>query len=141
MIPPFHLAFPIRDIKETRKFYTETLGCKEGRSAERWIDFDFYGHQISAHLCDAPANANKGPTNEVDGKQVPVPHFGLIMEWNDWHALADRLKKANISFIIEPYIRFRDLSGEQATMFFLDPSGNAIEIKSFKDMSKVFAAQ
>lgn len=135
-IPPFHLAFPIRDIESTREFYVGLLGCKEGRSAPRWIDFDFFGHQISAHVAEAETRI---PTNEVDGKQVPVRHFGAILEWDAWHALAGRLKARGVDFIIEPYIRFKGEVGEQATMFFLDPSGNALEFKSFKDMSRVFA--
>lgn len=134
--PRFHLAFPVRDIAETRAFYVGILGCKEGRSAERWIDFDFFGHQISAHL--APDEVRMAQTNTVDGDQVPVRHFGAILLWEDWHALSSRLA-GKITFIIEPHIRFKDEPGEQATMFFLDPSGNALEFKSFQDETKIFA--
>jgi len=133
----FHLAAPIRDIEETRKFYGELLGCTQGREAERWIDFDFFGHQVSFHLADV--DQSNEPTNSVDGKNVPVRHFGAVLEWEDWHTLSDRLRKADMDFIIEPYIRFKGETGEQATMFFLDPSGNALEFKSFKDMSLIFA--
>lgn len=137
MTPLFHLAFPITNIETTRKFYEEILQCKVGRSAETWIDFDFYGHQISAHL--EPEEARKTATNEVDGDEVPIRHFGLILEWNQWHALADRLRDAGVKFMIEPHIRFKGKVGEQATMFIQDPSGNAMEFKSFQDMDQVFA--
>jgi extradiol dioxygenase family protein len=137
MSTPFHLAFPVRDLDETKTFYGELLGCQMGRSAERWVDFDFFGHQLSAHL--RPEALGNEPSNEVDGKQVPVRHFGAILDWEKWHALADKLKAGGISFIIDPYIRFKGQIGEQATMFFLDPSGNALEFKSFKDPSQVFA--
>ena len=137
--PPFHLAFPIDDIETTRTFYVDILGCTTGREATKWIDFDFYGHQISAHVTNG--KRDHVPTNLVDGKQVPVSHFGAILEWSAWHQLADRLKAANIDFIIAPYIRFEGLPGEQATMFFLDPSGNALEFKSFKDQAQVFATK
>jgi len=134
----FHLAAPIRDIEETRKFYGELLGCPQGREAARWIDFDFFGHQVSFHLADL--DQSNEPTNSVDGKNVPVRHFGAVLEWNDWHNLADILRNAKIEFVIEPYIRFKGETGEQATMFFLDPSGNALEFKSFKDMTQIFAS-
>lgn len=134
---PFHLAFPVNDIEATRKFFTEVIGCKEGRSTERWVDFDFFGHQISAHL--KPDEVALAKTNEVDGDKVPVRHFGAILEWDQWHQLADKLTGLGIKFIIEPHIRFKGEIGEQATMFFLDPSGNALEFKSFQDMSQVFA--
>jgi len=134
---PFHLAFPVSDIEATRKFFTEVIGCKVGRSAEKWIDFDFFGHQISAHL--KPEEVAQAKTNEVDGDKVPVRHFGAILKWEEWHELADRLTKQGIEFIIEPHVRFKGEVGEQATMFFLDPSGNALEFKSFQDMSQVFA--
>ena len=136
---PFHLAFPVTDLQATHDFYKNLLGCKIGRSAERWVDFDFWGNQLSAHLVDEPGS--EPMTNPVDGKSVPVRHFGAILEWSDWHAMADRLKEAGIEFVIEPYIRFQGLPGEQATMFFLDPSGNALEFKSFKDPAKVFATE
>ena len=134
---PFHLAFPIRDIQETRAFYGDLLGCDIGRSTDKWIDFNFFGHQLSAHIKpDELANAQ---TNEVDGKNVPVRHFGAILDWDEWHELADKLKKFGIDFVIEPYIRFQGEVGEQATMFFLDPCGNALEFKSFQDPSQIFA--
>jgi uncharacterized protein len=136
--PAFHLAFPVADIEATRRFFVDLLGCREGRSTAHWIDFDFFGHQISAHL--RPEETRAAATNEVDGDAVPVRHFGVILEWPDWQALAARLKASGLRFIIEPHIRFKGEVGEQATMFFLDPSGNALEFKSFKDMSQVFAA-
>lgn len=135
-IRPFHLAFPVTSIEETRRFYTEVLGCSIGRSAERWVDLNLYQHQLSAHLVDEPL---KGvPYNMVDGKKVPVLHYGVILEWDQWHQLADRLKENGIEFIITPYIRFEGQVGEQATMFFLDPSGNALEFKAFKNDSMIF---
>ena len=136
-LPPFHLAFPVSDLEETRRFYIEVLGCSLGREAEKWIDFNFFGHQISAHL--RPDEVAAARTNEVDGDQVPVRHFGAILEWNAWHNLAERLKEVGITFIIEPHIRFRGQVGEQATMFLTDPSGNALEFKAFKDPSQIFA--
>jgi extradiol dioxygenase family protein len=135
--PLFHLAFPVNDIAQARAFYGGLLGCPEGRSAPEWVDFDFYGHQIVAHL--APDEAGHKHTSEVDGHQVPVRHFGAILPMPEWEALAEKLRAANIRFIIEPAIRFKGEVGEQATMFFLDPSGNALEFKSFADMSRVFA--
>jgi extradiol dioxygenase family protein len=138
MYTPFHLAFPVTNLEATRRFYTEVLGCKEGRSAERWIDFDFFGHQISAHLVDNGLPA--GPTNQVDGKSVPVQHFGAILEMEKWELLAKRLRADGQVFIIEPYVRFKGEVGEQATMFFLDPSGNALEFKAFKDRARIFAS-
>ena len=134
---PFHLAFPVSDLPATRKFYEGLLGCQVGRTAERWIDFNFWGSQISAHLVDAEDNA--APTNAVDGKKVPVKHFGAILEWEEWERLADKLKAYGMEFIIEPYTRFEGEVGEQATMFFLDPSGNALEFKSFKDFDQIFS--
>lgn len=139
MSPPFHLAFPVYNIEATRMFYVDILGCDVGRSSDRWIDFNFFGHQISAHL--KPEELNDVKTNEVDGDNVPVRHFGVILEWNDWNELSERVKEAGIEFIIEPHIRFEGEPGEQATMFFLDPSGNALEFKSFKDSNKVFATE
>jgi extradiol dioxygenase family protein len=136
-IPLFHLAFPVRDIAEARKFYGDLLGCPEGRSADHWVDFDFYGHQIVAHL--APSEIGHKATSDVDGHQVPVRHFGAILPMDAWRKLADKLKAAGTKFVIEPYVRFKGEPGEQATMFFLDPSGNALEFKSFADMSQVFA--
>ncbi|KPQ18025.1 MAG: putative dioxygenase of extradiol dioxygenase family [Algoriphagus marincola HL-49] len=134
---PFHLAFPIRDIEETRAFYGELLGCDIGRSTDKWIDFNFFGHQLSAHI--KPEELAKANTNAVDGKNVPVRHFGVILPWDEWHDLADKLKSHGIDFVIEPYIRFKGEVGEQATMFFLDPCGNALEFKSFQDESQIFA--
>lgn len=136
-IRPFHLAFPVRDLKTTRAFYCDVLGCTVGRTAEKWIDFDFFGHQLSAHL--KPEETKKRERNAVDGQQVPVLHWGLILEWSDWHHLAERLKEKQIPFIIEPYIRFEGEVGEQATMFFMDPSENALEFKSFKSDDQIFA--
>lgn len=134
---PFHLAFPVHDLGLARRFYGEILGCPEGRSAPDWIDFNFYGHQIVAHL--VPAGTRPTHHNAVDGHGVPVPHFGIVLPMTEWQALADRLKALGTEFIIEPYIRFQGETGEQATMFFLDPSGNAIEVKSFKDIRSLFA--
>ncbi len=133
----FHLAFPVTDLYKTRKFYEELLGCPVGRTSERWIDLDFWGNQITAHLVDE--NHQSEPTNLVDGKDVPVRHFGAILEWNEWENLAEKLKASGIEFVIEPYIRFKGEPGEQATMFFYDPSGNALEFKSFKDFDRIFA--
>ena len=138
-MPPFHLAFPVRDLEEARKFYGGLLGCPEGRSSPDWIDFDFHGHQIVAHL--SPDEAGHRNTSAVDGDNVPVRHFGLVLPMAQWHALADKLKAAGIRFVIEPHIRFKGLPGEQATMFFLDPSGNALEFKAFEDPSRLFANQ
>jgi extradiol dioxygenase family protein len=136
-IPRFHLAFPVRDLAEARAFYGELLGCPEGRSSEAWIDFDFYGHQIVAHL--SPDEVGHRATSPVDGEDVPVRHFGAILELPAWEALAERLKAAGTRFVIEPQVRFKGLPGEQATMFFLDPSGNALEFKAFADDAQVFA--
>ena len=133
----FHLAFPVKDIAETRRFYGEVIGCAEGRSAPHWVDFDFYGHQLVAHL--APEECGHRATSEVDGHAVPARHFGAIVSMEEWQALAERLRSAGMAFVIEPYIRFPGLPGEQATMFFLDPSGNALEFKAFADLSQVFA--
>nr|RAW03572.1 glyoxalase [Aerococcus urinae] len=135
--PRFHLAFPVRDIGEARAFYGTLLGCPEGRSSDEWIDFDFFGHQIVAHV--APAEVGHRAHNEVDGDQVPVRHFGVILPMADWRALAAKLKQAHVRFVIEPDIRFAGLPGEQATFFILDPSGNALEFKAFEDESRIFA--
>ncbi len=134
---PFHLAFPVRDLAEARAFYGGLLGCAEGRSADSWIDFDFYGHQIVAHL--APDMGGDAAANPVDGHDVPVPHFGVVLTMPDWQTLADRLTAAGIQFGIEPHIRFKGQPGEQATMFFRDPSGNALEMKAFADDAMLFA--
>jgi len=134
---PFHLAIPTNNLEETRQFYSGLLGCKIGREAPSWIDFDFFGHQLSIHL--KPEETTKISANSVDGKQVPVRHFGIVLPWEDWHILSENLQRNNIEFVIEPYIRFQGEVGEQATMFFFDPSGNALEFKSFKDISQLFA--
>lgn len=136
-IAPFHLAFPVADLAAARAFYGGLLGCPEGRSSDQWIDFDFHGHQVVAHL--APEELGAAATNPVDGHAVPVRHFGVVLEWHAWHDLADRLREAGVRFLIEPGIRFVGQVGEQATMFFLDPSGNAVEFKAFRDPSQMFA--
>jgi extradiol dioxygenase family protein len=133
----FHLAFPVNDLDAAREFYGGTLGCPEGRSSERWIDFDLYGHQIVAHLAENAAGIKA--SNHVDVDDVPVPHFGIVLPMDEWRALADKLIAKGVKFVIEPKIRFAGEVGEQATMFFLDPSGNALEFKGFNDLSKVFA--
>lgn len=138
-LTPFHLAVPVHDLEAARQFYGQTLGFPEGRSSDHWIDFDFYGHQFVAHLQEGHPGPDGLHHNAVDGHDVPVPHFGVVLEWEAWEALAERLKTEGISFIIEPYIRFKGEVGEQATMFFLDPSGNALEFKAFKDMGQLFA--
>ena len=136
-LPPFHLAFPVDDLAAARRFYGELLGCPEGRSAEHWVDFDLHGHQIVAHL--APDSAPRRASNEVDGKDVPVPHFGLILPMDRWKALAERLENAGVEFVIRPTIRFKGQPGEQATMFLLDPAGNALEFKAMADPARLFA--
>lgn len=141
-IPRFHLAFPVRDLAEARAFYGDLLGCPEGRSSDEWVDFDFYGHQIVAHLSPDEVGrpeGKRGATNAVDGHDVPVRHFGAILTLPQWEALAAKLKAVGTAFVIEPNIRFKGQPGEQATMFFLDPSGNALEFKAFADDSMVFA--
>ena len=134
---PFHLAFPVTDLAAARRFYGGLLGCPEGRSSPEWIDFDLYGHQIVAHLC--PAEAGHRNTSAVDGDQVPVRHFGVVLDMAEWQTLADRLRAEGVRFVIEPHIRFQGEVGEQATMFFLDPCGNALEFKAFKDIASLFA--
>jgi uncharacterized protein len=134
---PFHLAFPVHDLAAARGFYRDVLGCAEGRSSDHWIDFDFYGHQIVAHL--DPIRESQSRTNAVDGHNVPVPHFGIVLTMPQWEELADRVRAAGISFGIEPQIRFAGQVGEQATMFFCDPSGNALEFKAFADDGQLFA--
>jgi uncharacterized protein len=134
---PFHLAFPVHDLAAARRFYGEILGCPEGRSSEAWVDFDLYGHQIVAHL--APKHERVQTHNPVDSHDVPVPHFGVVLSMADWNVLANRLCAAEIKFVIEPYVRFKGQTGEQATMFFLDPSGNALEFKAFADVGQLFA--
>jgi extradiol dioxygenase family protein len=139
-LSPFHLAIPVHDLAAARAFYGTLFGCAEGRSAAEWVDFDFFGHQLVAHL-DPSRRAFVGPshTNEVDGHQVPVPHFGIVLAWERWHELAARLRAAGIRFVIEPRIRFAGAVGEQATFFLYDPSGNALEFKAFRDPTQLFA--
>lgn len=160
--PRFHLAIPVADLEAARTFYAGLLGCGVGRESDTWIDFDFFGHQVTAHLSPAatPPTASgaavpdptweRGPlvrlpgetaTNPVDGKQVPVRHFGVILDWQAWHALAERLRRAGVDFLIEPYVRFRGQVGEQATLFVLDPSRNGLEFKAFKDESRLFVRE
>ncbi len=137
---PFHLAFPVHDLEAARAFWGGVMGCPEGRSSAEWIDFDFFGHQIVAHLVTDRAEAESDDgANAVDGHDVPVPHFGIVLTLEDWQTLADRLTAAGTKFAIEPYIRFKGQVGEQATMFFRDPSGNAIEMKAFRNLDQLFA--
>ncbi len=133
-LTPFHLAIPVRDLATARAFYGELLGCPEGRSAADWVDFDFFGHQLVCHLI-AGAEPDRAGHNPVDGHDVPVPHFGMVLEMPDWETLAAQLKRAGVPFVIEPHVRFRGQSGEQATMFLTDPSGNALEFKAFRDIA------
>ncbi len=135
-LTPFHLAFPVDDLTKARTFYGEVLGCEEGRSSDEWIDFNLFGHQIVAHLAPKKAQAHHNP---VDGHDVPVPHFGVVLQWDAFNTLAERVRKAGVEFVIEPYLRFEGKPGEQMTMFFYDPSGNALEFKSFRDMGQLFA--
>jgi extradiol dioxygenase family protein len=137
MLSPFHVAFPVDDLAAARHFYGTILGCPEGRSSDEWIDFDLFGHQIVAHLSPrAPVQQHHNP---VDGHAVPVPHFGVVLPMDVWHSFAGRLRAAGVKFVIEPYIRFEGQTGEQATMFFYDPAGNALEFKAFADLSQLFA--
>jgi len=136
-VAPFHLAFPVHDLAAARHFYGTLLGCPEGRSSAEWIDFNLFGHQIVAHL--SPPKPGDDHHNAVDGHDVPVPHFGVVLPWDEFHAWAARLREAGVRFVIEPYIRFAGQVGEQATMFFRDPSGNALEFKSFRDIGQLFA--
>jgi len=145
-LTPFHLAIPVSDIALARKFYGGLLGCREGRSDERWVDFDFFGHQLVVHcVADGSSSTPQSQqsqlkSNPVDSHNVPIPHFGVVLDWDDWHALAEKLKSANVEFIIEPYLRFQGKVGEQATLFFLDPFGNALEFKSFRNPEDLFRA-
>ncbi|MEC7773436.1 MAG: VOC family protein [Bacteroidota bacterium] len=136
-LSPFHLAIPVSDLNESKKFYEEILGCSPGRFSEEWADYNFFGHQLVIHL--DPNHKGKVHHNEVDGKSVPVPHFGVIIPWNDFDKFADNISKNNIQFIIEPYLKFKGLPGEQKTLFFYDNSGNALEFKSFKNMNMLFS--
>ncbi len=133
---PFHLAFPVSDIEATRAFFVDLLGAEVGRESKKWIDFNFFGHQISAHL--KPEECQHADANEVDGDKVPVRHFGMVLPWDQWEALGDKLKAADVSFIIEPKVRFKGKVGEQGTFFVRDPSGNALEFKTFRDMAGLF---
>ncbi len=137
-LQPFHLALPVSNLDKNRIFYRETLGCEEGRSSERWVDFNFFGHQLVLHEDQSPPSPTVN-ANLVDGKEVPIPHFGVVLEWEDFQEFAEELKKKNIEFVIAPYIRFQGKTGEQATMFFRDPSGNALEFKAFKKIEQLFA--
>jgi hypothetical protein len=136
-IQPFHVAIPVYNLEKCRIFYREILGCEEGRSSDHWVDFNFFGHQLVIHY--KPKSAEDVHTNPVDGKNIPVPHYGVVLEWETFEVLAEELKRKGVVFIIEPYIRFQGKVGEQATMFFYDPAGNALEFKAFKDMSQLFA--
>lgn len=137
-LPPFHLAIPVDDLEAARGFYGEALGCPQGREDPgHWIDFDFRGHQLVVHKA---AGSGVKARNPVDGDDVPVPHFGLVLEWTEWEALAERLRRAGTDFVIEPHVRFVGKPGEQATMFLFDPAGNALEFKAFRDLSQLFAA-
>lgn len=138
-LPPFHLAFPVDDLSAARRFYGELLGCREGRSSDLWIDFDLYGHQIVAHLSPEAVRPRAG--NRVDGEEVPVPHFGIVLPMGEWKPLAARLQDAGIEFVIAPTVRFEGEAGEQATMFFLDPAGNALEFKAMRDPANLFAKE
>jgi extradiol dioxygenase family protein len=137
-LTPFHVAIPVHDVALARTFYRDVIGCAEGRSDEKWVDFNFFGHQFVIHYKPKDPSA-KSASNPVDGHEVPVPHYGLILEWHDWEALRDRLIAHGMRFVIEPHIRFEGKVGEQATMFFNDPCGNALEFKSFKDFDQIFA--
>ena len=136
-LSPFHLAIPVNNIAKCKIFYKEILGCNEGRSSDNWVDFDLFGHQLVIHFQES--NNKNLHTNPVDGKDVPIPHFGVILEWENFKRFSSKLEKKGVEFIINPYIRFEGEPGEQATMFFKDPSGNALEFKSFKDSSQIFA--
>ncbi len=136
-IQPFHVAVPVHDLQAARVFYTEILGCAEGRTADNWVDLDFFGHQFVLHY--KPKSTEEVHSNSVDGHAVPVPHYGVVLEWEAWEALAEKLQQHQVKFQIEPYIRFKGQAGEQATMFFLDPCGNALEFKAFKDIGQLFA--
>ena len=135
---PFHLAIPVADLIKCREFYKEILGCTEGRSDTKWVDFNFFGHQLVIHEKSGTSSEKKQISNPVDGHDIPVPHFGVVLNWGEWEDLSNKLKAKNIKFVIEPYIRFKGQVGEQATMFFLDPEGNALEFKAFKNIDQLF---
>lgn len=137
---PFHLAIPVKELCETAEFYKNVLKCKQGRSSEQWMDLDFYGHQLVLHIVEYKKSENIKSTNTVDGHDVPIPHFGVVLNYDDWHEMEKNLKEYGMEFLIEPYIRFKGEPGEQATMFFYDPSGNAVELKAFKDLGQLFAS-
>ncbi len=138
-LSPFHLAIPVFDLAAARLFYRDLFGCAEGRSSEHWVDFDFFGHQLVIHQAPRMAYQDASHTNLVDGHQVPVPHFGVVLGWDDWHALVERLQSKRARFVIEPGVRFAGEAGEQVTFFLLDPCGNALEFKAFRDMGQLFA--
>jgi len=136
-ISPFHIAIPVHNLEACRTFYRDVLNCEEGRSSDHWVDFNLFGHQLVIHY--KPKSEDKQHTNSVDGKSVPVPHYGVVLPWDEFHRFSNHLKSKNVEFIIEPYIRFEGQIGEQATLFFKDPAGNALEFKAFKDMTQLFA--
>ncbi|WP_102795139.1 VOC family protein [Bowmanella denitrificans] len=138
-LSPFHLAIPVYDLAKARLFYRDILALEEGRSSEQWVDFNFFGHQLVIHLHPQTESQQQAHTNAVDGHNVPVPHFGVVLPWQDWQRLAERLQQQGVAFVIEPYIRFKGQVGEQATMFLFDPCGNALEFKAFKDIGQLFA--
>ena len=138
-LSPFHLAIPVHDLPAARRFYGETFGLSEGRSSAQWVDFDFYGHQLVIHEHPKTPSQENAHTNPVDGHDVPIPHFGIVLEWAEWETLAERLRERGTEFVIAPHIRFQGQPGEQATMFLLDPCGNALEFKAFADRSQLFA--
>ncbi|NRH27486.1 MULTISPECIES: VOC family protein [unclassified Pseudomonas] len=138
-LAPFHLAIPVHDLAAARHFYGQVFGCDEGRSSDHWVDFDFFGHQLVIHQAPQMPHQAEAHSNAVDGHDVPVPHFGVVLAWDDWEALAERLQSLKTRFVIEPYVRFKGQVGEQATMFLFDPCGNALEFKAFKDISQMFA--
>ena len=136
---PFHLAIPVQHLEENRMFYRDILGCTEGRSSDHWVDFDFFGHQLVIHLSE-PQSKEEVPSNPVDGKAVPIPHFGVVLDMDTFWRFAKNIEEKKVTFIIAPYIRFEGKKGEQATMFFKDPSGNALEFKAFKNLDQLFAS-
>ena len=138
-IAPFHIAIPVHNLADCRTFYRDIIGCEEGRNSDHWVDFNFFGHQLVIHYKPKDTQAEALHTNAVDGKEVPVPHYGVVLQWEKFELFAADLKSKSVSFVIEPYIRFKGLVGEQATMFFLDPAGNALEFKAFKDLGQLFA--
>ena len=139
-LTPFHLAVPVSNLEVARTFYREVIGCEEGRSSDHWVDFNLFGHQFVIHYQASQDDGGTNSSNEVDGHHVPIPHFGVVLEWNTFHSFVERLRSKGVKFVIEPYIRFEGQVGEQATMFFRDPSGNALEFKSFKDFNQIFAS-